>query len=46
LKVGYQVWNWDGTNFKNKNNGTPAAGDEPIAETYVEIIPDVALRCP
>ncbi len=46
LKVGYQVWNWDGTTFKNKNNGTIATGDEPIAETYVEIIPDVALRCP
>jgi type II secretory pathway pseudopilin PulG len=46
LKVGYQVWNWDGINFKNKNNGTPAAGDEPIAETYVEVIPDVALQCP
>ena len=45
LKVGYQVWNWDGTTFKNKNNGTIATG-EPIAETYVEIIPDVALRCP
>lgn len=46
LKVGYQVWNWDGTNYKNKNNGTLAAGNEPIAETYVEVIPDVALRCP
>jgi type II secretory pathway pseudopilin PulG len=46
LKVGYQVWNWDGTNFKNKNNGTLVAGDEPIAETYVEVIPDVALQCP
>ncbi|MBW4534856.1 MAG: hypothetical protein KME09_13055 [Pleurocapsa minor HA4230-MV1] len=46
LKVGYQVWNWDGTDFKNKNGGSLDAGDEPIAETYVEIIPDVALRCP
>lgn len=46
LKVGYQVWNWDGTNFLDKNNGSLGAGDEPIAETYVEIIPDVALRCP
>ena len=46
LKVGYQVWNWDGTTFKDKNNGTIGAGDEPIAETYVEIIPDVALQCP
>ncbi len=46
LKVGYQVWNWNGTTFTNKNNGTITTGDEPIAETYVEIIPDVALRCP
>lgn len=46
LKVGYQVWNWDSTNFKNKNDGTITTGDKPIAETYVEIIPDVALRCP
>jgi type II secretory pathway pseudopilin PulG len=50
LKVGYQVWNWDSSTtpgtFKDKNNGTLDAGDEPIAETYVEIIPDVALQCP
>lgn len=46
LKVGYQVWNWDGTNYKDQNNGTLSAGDEPIAETYVEVIPDVALQCP
>lgn len=46
LKVGYQVWNWDGTNYKDQNNGTLSAGDEPIAETYVETIPDVALQCP
>ncbi len=46
LKVGYQIWNWDGTNFLDKNGGTLGAGDEPIAETYVEIIPDVALQCP
>jgi type II secretory pathway pseudopilin PulG len=46
LKVGYQVWTWDGTNFKDKNGGTLGAGDEPIAETYVEVIPDVALQCP
>jgi type II secretory pathway pseudopilin PulG len=45
LKVGYQVWNWDG-DFKDKNGGSLDAGDEPIAETYVEIIPDVALQCP
>ncbi|HEY9771087.1 MAG TPA: type II secretion system protein [Coleofasciculaceae cyanobacterium] len=47
LKVGYQVWwGWDGTNYKNKNGGNVAVGNEPIAETYVEIIPDVALQCP
>jgi type II secretory pathway pseudopilin PulG len=47
LKVGYQVWwGWDGTNFKNENGANLTAGDEPIAETYVEIIPDVALQCP
>lgn len=46
LKVGYKVWNWDGTNFKDKNGGNVGTGDEPIAETYVEIIPDAALRCP
>lgn len=46
LKVGYQVWYWNGTTFTNKTGGTPAAGNEPIAETYVEIIPDVALQCP
>jgi Tfp pilus assembly protein PilV len=46
LKVGYQIWNWDGTNFLDKNGGTLGAGDEPIAETYVEVIPDVALECP
>jgi type II secretory pathway pseudopilin PulG len=49
LKVGYQVWyGYGGTpaTFKNKNGGTIATNDEPIAETYVEIIPDVALQCP
>lgn len=46
LKIGYQVWEWDGTNFKNKDGGTITATDKPIAETYVEIIPDVALACP
>ena len=46
LKVGYQVWDWDGTNYRNKTGTAPAAGDRPIAETYVEIIPDVALACP
>ena len=46
LKVGYQVWNWNGTNYVNENGATVTTGDEPIAETYVEIIPDVALQCP
>ena len=46
LKVSYQVWDWDGTNFTNENGGAITAADEPIAETYVEIIPDVALACP
>jgi type II secretory pathway pseudopilin PulG len=46
LKVGYQVWNWNGTSYTDKNGGTRGTGDEPIAETYVEIIPDVALQCP
>jgi type II secretory pathway pseudopilin PulG len=46
LKVGYQVWDWNGTNYTNKTGGTLGTGDEPIAETYVEVIPDVALECP
>ena len=46
LKVGYQVWNWNGTTYTDENGGTITTGDEPIAETYVEIIPDVALQCP
>ncbi|MDJ0588551.1 MAG: hypothetical protein QNJ72_00960 [Pleurocapsa sp. MO_226.B13] len=46
LKVGYQVWDWDGTNYVDSDGTALAAGDEPIAETYVEIIPDVALQCP
>ncbi len=46
LRVGYQVWYWNGTTFANKTGGTIVSGNEPIAETYVEIIPDVALRCP
>ena len=46
LKVGYQVWDWNGTNYTDENGGTLDAGDKPIAETYVEIIPDVALQCP
>ena len=46
LKVGYQVWNWNGTDYTDENGSTDTTGDEPIAETYVEIIPDVALQCP
>ena len=46
LKVSYQVWDWDGADFINENGGAITAADEPIAETYVEIIPDVALACP
>ena len=46
LKVGYQVWNWNGTTYTDENGSTNITGDEPIAETYVEIIPDVALQCP
>ena len=36
LRVGYEVREWDGTNF---------IGDM-IADTYIEVIPDVALSCP
>ncbi|MEM8672719.1 MAG: hypothetical protein AAGF83_02430 [Cyanobacteria bacterium P01_G01_bin.67] len=46
LKVGYQVWDWVGGAYVNSNGTALAAGDQPIAETYVEIIPDVALQCP
>ena len=48
LKVGYQVWDWDSTTntYRNENGAVLAANDEPIAETYAEIIPDVALQCP
>ena len=47
LRIKYQVWDWDGTNFLDRAGNTrDVATDEPIAETYVEIIPDVALACP
>lgn len=48
LKVGYKVWYWDtvNNNFLNRNGAAPTPTDNPIAETYVEIIPDVALACP
>jgi hypothetical protein len=47
LKVRYQVW-WgvSGTNYLNRKGDPKGASDKPIAETYVEIIPDVALACP
>jgi type II secretory pathway pseudopilin PulG len=46
LKVGYQVWHWNGANYTDQNGGTIGTEDKPIAETYVEVIPDVALQCP
>ena len=46
LRVGYRVWTWDGNDFKDKNGGDIDANDLPIAETFVEVIPDVALQCP
>lgn len=48
LKVGYQVWNWNSTDntYRNALGAVLTASDEPIAETYVEIIPDAALQCP
>lgn len=48
LKVGYQVWGWDTANseFTDKDGGTIDANDNPIAETFVEVIPDDALSCP
>ncbi|MCC0177924.1 hypothetical protein I4641_13140 [Waterburya agarophytonicola K14] len=45
LKVGYQVWDWNGA-YVNRVGAALTATDEPIAETYVEIIPDAALQCP
>jgi len=46
VKIRYQVWDWDGTNFLDRAGNIKDASDKPIAETYVEIIPDVALACP
>jgi len=47
LRIKYQVWDWDGANFLDRSGNTrDVATDKPIAETYVEIIPDVALACP
>ena len=36
LRIGYEVREWNGTDF---------TGDT-IADTYIEVIPDVALSCP
>jgi len=53
LKVGYQVWYWredpanPGTgDYLNRAGTVRTATDNAIAETYVEVIPDVALSCP
>ena len=50
LKVGYQVWFWDDDDdrFEDKNGVifSDANSAGPIAETYVEVIPRVALECP
>lgn len=36
LRIGYEVREWDGTQLTGN----------PIADTYIEVIPDVALSCP
>ena len=46
LRIGYQVWYWYNNALLNKKGYTPSATDDAIAETYVEVIPDVALACP
>lgn len=53
LKIGYKVWYWgkDRDNpgadvFLNRASTERTTTDNAIAETYVEIIPDVALSCP
>lgn len=53
LEIGYQVWYWgeDPSNpgvddYLNRNGTQRTPTDEPIAETYVEVTPDVALLCP
>jgi type II secretory pathway pseudopilin PulG len=46
LRIKYKVWNWNGTNYTNQIGGAITAANQPIAETYVEVIPDVALQCP
>ena len=46
LKVGYQVWDWDGSGYTASDGTAITDEDDPIAETYVEVIPDAALLCP
>ena len=46
LKIRYEVWDWDGSNFLDKGGNVKDDSDEPITQTYVEIIPDAALSCP
>jgi type II secretory pathway pseudopilin PulG len=46
LKIRYEIWHWDGSDFVDKNGDTTLTSDTPIAETYVEVIPNVALACP
>ncbi len=46
LKIRYEVWNWNGTAFVDSTGSTTLTGDTPIAETYLEVIPNVALACP
>ena len=48
LKIKYQVW-WgldENGKFLDIDNTERTNTDEPITETYVEIIPDAALSCP
>jgi type II secretory pathway pseudopilin PulG len=48
LKIRYEIWDWDGTNFVDDSGVAvdSSTTEDPIAETYVEVIPNVALACP
>jgi len=48
LKIRDEVWGWNGSNFVDTSGVTVTTSttEDPIAETYVEVIPDVALACP
>jgi type II secretory pathway pseudopilin PulG len=46
LKIRYEIWHWNGSDFVDENDDDDLNGDSPIAETYVEVIPNVALACP